>query len=54
MSRKESFVPPRQEPGRNVASRFVLRESKTKKTRKDQSIFTYAHPGHGVQGESSN
>ena len=53
-SRRDNFVWPHQVKGRKVVARFGLRESKTKKMPKDQSIFTYAQPGRGAQGESSN
>lgn len=44
-------------PNRVVRTRYGLRESETKPRKpatNDQSIVTYAHPGRGVSGESSN
>lgn len=54
-SRKDDFTRPFQQADKRVVTaRFGLREVRKKPLVKDQSIFSYAHRGRGVQGESQN
>lgn len=51
--RSNQFNWPHQIKGTPARTRFALRrESKTKPTVHDQSIFTYSSPGKGANGES--
>lgn len=52
--RKDQFNWPHQIRGREVQTRFGIRRAMEPKPVKQSSIFTYAHPGKGVSGESSN
>lgn len=53
-SRKDQFAWPHQIRGREVQSRFGIRRSLKDKPAQQASILTYAQPGKGVSGESSN